>query len=270
MIAFNNLHAQEDELIGYSRLNCFYTYSFYSDSTNLNGPPAKVNMILQIGQGISRFSKSSKILRDSLIYYSKIVNNAQEAIDQIIKILQAEPGHPLANFNIYKDYPRTNDVIQIAVLADKTAAYVNDSEPIAWEVSNSKDSIILGYKCYSATTFFRNRHYEAWYTPEIPVSDGPYKFRGLPGLIILVKDDKNMHRFEMVKISKSSANSPIIYKNMKYVEMTPREYVKALNDSHLFFYGKVQRNESGITLGKEDKASLLQRIKSWNNYIEKF
>ncbi len=268
-LLINSLHAQEDELIDYSRLNCWYDYTFYPDSLNLTAP-VNIQMMLQIGQVVSRFAGISRILSDSLIYYSRIVQNTQETVDQFLRILQSNPGHPLANFTIYKNYPNNNDLIQTSVLANRTSVKVFDNEPIAWTVLNSNDTIILGYKCHKAKAFFRNRHYIAWYTPEIPVSDGPYKFRGLPGLIMLIKDVKNMHRFELVKISKSSANSPILYRNKKYVEMSPKGFVKALYDSHLIFYDKVQRNEAGITLGKEDRASMLRKIKSWNNYIEKF
>lgn len=39
------------------------------------------------------------------------------------------------------------------------------------------------------------RKWTAWFSLDIPISDGPYKFRGLPGLIIFLYEDNNKHNF---------------------------------------------------------------------------
>lgn len=58
-----------------------------------------------------------------------------------------------------------------------------------WELKNEQKEI-LGYQCSKAMVHFRGREFEAWYTPAIPVQNGPYKFHGLPGLILEVKTTK--------------------------------------------------------------------------------
>jgi GLPGLI family protein len=45
---------------------------------------------------------------------------------------------------------------------------------------------------------YAGRDYKAWFTNEIPVSDGPYKFYGLPGLIVEIEDSKKQYTFELV------------------------------------------------------------------------
>ena len=45
---------------------------------------------------------------------------------------------------------------------------------------------ILNYKCRKASLTFRGREYIAYFSEEIPISDGPWKFNGLPGLILKV------------------------------------------------------------------------------------
>ena len=39
---------------------------------------------------------------------------------------------------------------------------------------------IAGHLCRKATCRFRGRDFTAWFTPDIPVSNGPWKFGGLP------------------------------------------------------------------------------------------
>ncbi|MFZ1558862.1 MAG: GLPGLI family protein, partial [Saprospiraceae bacterium] len=51
-----------------------------------------------------------------------------------------------------------------------------------------------------ATTKYGGRKYLAWFTPEIPVMDGPYVFAGLPGLIVRIKDDQDFYIFEATEI----------------------------------------------------------------------
>lgn len=54
-----------------------------------------------------------------------------------------------------------------------------------WKIENETLKI-LDYNCYKATTKFRGKEYEVYFTKEIPIPDGPFKFNGLPGLILKV------------------------------------------------------------------------------------
>lgn len=61
------------------------------------------------------------------------------------------------------------------------------------------------YTAQKATADFGGRKWTAWFTSEIPVSDGPYKFGGLPGLILKVEDEKGDYKFEMAESKKIAA-----------------------------------------------------------------
>ena len=52
-------------------------------------------------------------------------------------------------------------------------------EPQQWEITDST-ATILGYDCIMAICDFRGRRWTAWFTPEIPLHDGPWKLCGLP------------------------------------------------------------------------------------------
>jgi GLPGLI family protein len=56
-------------------------------------------------------------------------------------------------------------------------------------------------ECYKATCSFRGRNYIAWYSTEIKTFFGPWKFSGLPGLILEIHDSENKVNFFAKKIS---------------------------------------------------------------------
>ena len=62
------------------------------------------------------------------------------------------------------------------------------------------EAVILGYRCQKATCHFRGRDFIAWFAPAIPVKRGPWKFGGLPGLILKVQDKDGLYTFEAIGI----------------------------------------------------------------------
>ncbi|MFY1045776.1 GLPGLI family protein [Chryseobacterium sp. GP-SGM7] len=69
--------------------------------------------------------------------------------------------------------------------------------------------------------------YNAWFTNEIPISEGPYKFSGLPGLIVKIEDTKKQHIWELKGIEK--------FRNMKFsfsrfITVTEMQYKKAVEN----------------------------------------
>lgn len=54
--------------------------------------------------------------------------------------------------------------------------------------------------CQKATIVFGNRYWEAWFAVDLPIGDGPYKFCGLPGLIVAIADSTGSWAFKLVEI----------------------------------------------------------------------
>lgn len=68
------------------------------------------------------------------------------------------------------------------------------------------DSIVCGYPCHRATTTFRGRIWTVWYTLDLPYSDGPWKFCGLPGLVLHAYDSEGKFRFNCIGIEKGDGH----------------------------------------------------------------
>jgi len=76
---------------------------------------------------------------------------------------------------------------------------IKDNRKIQWKTQDSLGNL-LGFKTQKAVADFAGRKWVAWFTTDIPISDGPYKFWGLPGLILKIEDTEKLHHIELVGI----------------------------------------------------------------------
>ncbi|MBQ9362006.1 MAG: GLPGLI family protein, partial [Bacteroidaceae bacterium] len=72
-------------------------------------------------------------------------------------------------------------------------------EPLAkidWTLT--EDTLtISGLLCHRATGKLYGKQWMVWYSEEMPSSAGPWKLRGLPGLIVKAEDSEGIHCFEL-------------------------------------------------------------------------
>lgn len=95
---------------------------------------------------------------------------------------------------------------------------------IDWKIQ-SDTMHILNYSCQKATCQFRGRNYEVWFTPEINISEGPWKFTGLPGLILKVTESKGHFILECKGVEKVNLDLEIL--DGKGQKVTREEFLKA-------------------------------------------
>ena len=102
------------------------------------------------------------------------------------------------------------------------------SEPLpqqSWIITFDTQEL-LGYTCQKATCHFRGRNYVAWFAPDIPVRQGPWKLGGLPGLILKAHDADTLYTFEAVKIE--TGKHPITRYEYKDYKKERREKVQKM------------------------------------------
>lgn len=129
------------------------------------------------------------------------------------------------NEYVYKNWPDSKITVADQV-ATSYFTYEEDYMPQDWVMSDSTKAI-LGYTCQKAECDFRGRHYIAWFSTEIPLCDGPWKFNGLPGLILEVYDSKMFYHFIAVGIRQTEVQPLMFYKYHDYVETTLRKFASA-------------------------------------------
>jgi GLPGLI family protein len=104
---------------------------------------------------------------------------------------------------------------------------------------------IMTYLCQKATCHFRGRDYIAWFALDIPISNGPWKFGGLPGLILKVYDENGIYQFECIKIENHKRKYPIkTYNYGNYKEIEKKKLLKFQKEIHENYH-KV----AGLTTG---------------------
>lgn len=78
---------------------------------------------------------------------------------------------------------------------------VTESIPVMqWKLLKGEKKI-GSFLCKNAETTFRGRIYNVWYTEKIPISFGPWKFNGLPGLILSATDSEGIYNWEAKTIN---------------------------------------------------------------------
>ena len=95
-----------------------------------------------------------------------------------------------------------------------------------WKVNNETKKI-LGYVCQRAVTHFRGRKYEAWFTTQLP-QGGPWKYDGLPGMILEIKSEQPMIEFKAVAISSQKVYNSEGYNRLKTDEYLTWDEFKSL------------------------------------------
>ncbi len=104
------------------------------------------------------------------------------------------------------------------------------SEPLAemvWEVGDSVKTV-LGYECVMAKTDYHGRHWTVWFTPDIPIQDGPWKLCGLPGLILEACESTGQHQFIAKGIESSNQEIVPIYNPKEYDKMNRKDMLRGM------------------------------------------
>jgi GLPGLI family protein len=190
------------------------------------------------------------LLRDGLVSFQQLIGNPKNVFNTRLEQF------------IHKQYEQNSIEIFESVGVDHFRYSM--SAIFHWEITGDTADI-SGYKCSKATTTYAGRQYEAWFTTEIPISDGPYVFAGLPGLIVKVNDTLNHYSFTLEQFGKytgpilkepSSQQIPIQTTRSEVFKLREQMRINPINmlPSH--------------TIHGADLEAVNRRIKANNNPIE--
>ena len=237
------------------QLKCQYKFSYVSDTL-----AQKIQddlLILQIGANVSKCYS----------YYSNQVDSIFALPDrdvilhrEINRALSTKTNYPHKRMKayIYKNYPQGKITVTDG-LSLQDYIYEDDLNSQRWEIMDSM-KVILDYPCQMAVCQFRGRNWTAWFSPDVPVSDGPWKFSGLPGLIMEAYDNGKQYHFNVIGLEKTE--EPILfsetYVGSKKFEKTSRmDFLKAQKKYLMDMSGFIEM-ETGIDLSDVTPAKVMR------------
>ena len=198
----------KNDSIDQVRLLVQYEMKYVKDTTDEKQllDPLKETLMLEIGQKVSKCYSYTFYLRDSVLTADYKAGASQETITQHAQAY----GYSSVSYQIFKNHP-TGKVTTTDRLATTNILCEEDNERPEWQL-HPDTMTILSYPCQKATCRFRGRDYTAWYTMDIPVSDGPWKLYGLPGLILKAEDSRGHFSFTCTGLEQSrDAKSILIH-----------------------------------------------------------
>ncbi|KIC64398.1 hypothetical protein RM51_06360 [Chryseobacterium taiwanense] len=257
ILSFGLFYAQNKQFI--------YEYRSVPDSTDRNTIITEF-MVLDINNakksefyGLERFKSDSTLLVDSKKGVFSMPPNKEMISDRVIK------------------FPNSNTINHIKIFDDKY--FVNQEVKLNWKLLNDFKTI-MNYKAQKATTEFGGRKWTAWFTTNIPFQDGPYKFFGLPGLILEIEDSTNSHHFTLKGVKDSSEE--FIYPNLnnyKEIKVNYPQFVKVFKTYRInpaaSLIGRIPdytdsegNHINGQQKVKEIEKIRLEKLKKDNNILE--
>lgn len=154
----------------------------------------KVMMILDVTKDRSIYRDYTLVAQDSTlkIQFDQMIKSG------VYKDFSKMVTMPKFSEKVYKFYPGMKIQYVERISSGFTPINIgyNDESKMDWKISTEKAKI-GSYNAQKATTEYGGRKWEAWFTSDIPLQDGPYKFHGLPGLIVKVEDDAKNYSWEL-------------------------------------------------------------------------
>lgn len=235
----DNYQVFSQETIDKAQHKFYYEYLMEFDTLNFNDQRDDL-IILQVGTNISKSYSYYSFQSDSVMSTKDGERIRNEAAAQALQQAAINGGLPgnlpfvrRMNTIVYKNYPKGQMTVTDAI-NNYHYKYFDELHSQVWEISDSTKSI-MGYHNQLAVSAFRGRQWYAWFANEIPISDGPWKFSGLPGLIMEVYDAQKHHHFTLVGIERME-NEPIVFSPVvlgykyygKYEKTTRLRFLRSL------------------------------------------
>jgi len=248
--------AQDVRNLGRVEYIALYLKSWKPDSTNYQ-MISEEPMILLIGDKYSRFSSFNWHLTvDSILpRYPEERHLDMIASRQLPRVVNRYYVFKNRTENILEFYDRLGDLFK----------YTTELVLFQWKILPNTHEM-FGYAVQKATTSFAGRDWVAWFAPEIPISDGPYKFNGLPGLIVLLHDTRNHYRFSLTSFAKHTKEGYIENYNSRYFVVSRKRLIEMrkqfIQDPFSFMPNVTP------TGGAAQRKEVLQRLRRRNNPLE--
>lgn len=229
----------------------YYDYT-YSGKNAITG-----TWLLQVGSNTTRFLDERRYKADSVM--------------QVIGRPSTRMSNYITNgdiFHYYDSYSISNNKCRFTCrLGMDDIMYEETLPEMAWELQDSVTSI-CGHLCRGARATFRGRTYYVFYAEDIPVSAGPWKLNGLPGLILHADADDGKFVFHATQVD-ISAHAPILWQKHPYIKVNRKQYEKMMNQMlHDFRTAYIAHSSSNPYIEVRPDPTYIYPDLSWVEQLE--
>ncbi|MBU4538931.1 MAG: GLPGLI family protein [Weeksellaceae bacterium] len=182
--------------MSFAQVNRFiYQVTMKPDSTNRNDIKTEL-AYLDATPEKSIFYGEKRLQRDSILGRMRQTGGANFDRSQLQNLRSN------IDFTVEKDFKAGTKTFATRIARDQYS--YDEDRPMEWKIL-PETAKIGDYKTQKAETNFAGRTWSAWFTTDVPFQDGPYKFSGLPGLIVKVEDSKGDYSFDLKETKKIPA-----------------------------------------------------------------
>ena len=194
-----------------------YIYTFKNAKEHKSGTD---EMVLEIGTQYAAFHSRWRVERSRIYQQYR-----HETTDQQLARTANMP-RSRTFYSFYTDYPEKG-ITSTTYHAFNIFECEERIEPIDWKYLEG-DSVILGHDCLKAEGMFRGHKWTVWFTPDVPMEYGPWKLRGLPGLILYAEHDSGFFKYEAIELGKCEGEAMFHQNDKKPIKSTAKE-IQELN-----------------------------------------
>lgn len=203
----------------------FLNVLFLNAQKSKNNVRVEYELILNTDVPLTK--KGVLIINDSInkSVFFEVSNNKENKVIEEDNDIKVIINNKNKRFN-YADYNNNKLLSTESIIYDEFN--VTESIPVfEWKLLDST-KLIGNFECKLATTSFRGRNYFAWYTEKFPLKFGPWKFNGLPGLIVNIYDDTKRYNWIMNSVKNDSVpfNDYLISLENNLDTLSIKDYVK--------------------------------------------
>ncbi|MBS9524098.1 GLPGLI family protein [Litoribacter ruber] len=241
-----------------SNMAVYYQLVYVDDTLSMESPKTEF-MVLLVGEQQSLFKSYNKYLQDSLIQAHSSSGTTPKEFFELKK------QYPNSNFD-FQIVKNTRSIKVYDKIIPDHYVYEKDMSGLEWEITGDKKTL-MGFTVQKAKALYGGRVWEAWFSEDLPLNDGPYVFGGLPGLVIEVKDSQGHYAFNLYKIKKGIKSSLEPYLVKKPIVASEKQFLRLRKEFHLQASQKLSQSNMEVR-DIELARQVDERFRRKSNFIE--
>ena len=184
--------ASAQEVIDTAQFVAVYDYECRTQDAEGTPITDRMQVVVQVGRTVTKSMPLSAYKKMDMYEEGDIMTTYQEAFMHMP--------------TVWTGYPNGQTTVCEFIFPHDYEGY-EPTPDIAWTLTDDTLTV-SGYLCQQATCKFRGVEWHVWYTEDIPSSAGPWRLRGLPGLIVEAQSEAHTFRLAELRNEASPITAP--------------------------------------------------------------